>query len=56
MKLDERIKAFNEAIETCREHGLNWRTNIQPIIKKKVIKGYYVLDETRSTAIKTIEI
>lgn len=54
MRLKRREEAFNQALEVCREHGLNWRTNIQPIIKKKQIAGYYVLDETFSTAIKKI--
>ncbi len=54
VRLKRREEAFNQALEVCRDHGLNWRTNIQPIIKKKQIAGYYVLDETFSTAIKKI--
>ena len=34
MRLKRREEAFNQALEVCRDHGLNWRTNIQPIIKK----------------------
>jgi hypothetical protein len=56
--MTDRIKrqdeAFREALWCCRLYGLNWRNHVIPKIEKKEITGYYVLDETRSTAIKTI--
>lgn len=49
-------KAFKNALDYCRIYGLYWRTNIQPIIEKNEIIGYYVIDETFSTTVVTIMI
>ena len=48
--------AFLEALEYCRIYGLNWKTNVKPIIKDNQLKGYYVIDETGSTTVARIEI
>ena len=53
-RIERQTEAYNEALETCRLHGLDWRNHIEVMIKDKQIVGYYVLDETFSTAIKTI--
>ena len=52
----ETEKAFNEALELCRLHGLVWRDHIIPKRDNGKIVGYYVLDETKSTAVATVEI
>ena len=53
-RIERQTEAFNEALEYCRIYGLDWRNHIEVMIKDKQIVGYYVLDETFSTAIKTI--
>jgi hypothetical protein len=47
-------KAFELALWYCRAYGLNWKLHIRPVIENKEIIGYYVLDETKSTTVKTI--
>ena len=49
-------QAFTEAMEWCKDYGLNWRKHVQPIIEKGQVQGYHVIDETFSTTIKTIKI
>ena len=48
--------AFLQALETCRMHGLDWKKSIIPIKNNKKLTGFWVLDETLSTAIKIINI
>lgn len=55
-RINRQSEAFKEALEYCKIFGLNWRTNIQPKIEAKEITGYYVLDETFSTTVKTIHL
>ena len=55
-RIDRQAAAFNEALEYCRIYGLNWRNHIEAMIKDKQIVGYYVIDETFSTAVARIEI
>ena len=49
-------KAFLQALDVCRMHGLDWKKSIIPVKENKKITGFWVLDETLSTAIKIIEI
>ena len=56
MNFDKIRDAFNEAMELCYLYGLNWREHMIPFHKNGQIAGYYVLDETKSTAIKKIHI
>ena len=49
-------EAFLQALETCRMYGLDWKKSIIYIKKKNKITGFWVLDETLSTAIKIINI
>ena len=49
-------EAFIEALEYCRIYGLNWKEHVRPIIEESTLKGYWVLDETKSTIVKRIEI
>ena len=53
-RLDRQAAAFNKALEYCNIYGLYWRDHIVVVKKDKQIVGYYVLDETFSTAIKKI--
>ena len=55
-RINRQTRAFAEALWHCRVWGLNWRTNIEPRIERKEITGYYVLDETRSTTVATVQI
>ena len=55
-RIERQQRAFAEALWHCRAWGLNWRTNIEPKIENKEITGYYVLDETRSTTVATVQI
>ena len=55
-RIDRQAAAFNEALEYCRIYGLDWRNHIEVMIKDKQIVGYYVIDETFSTAVARIEI
>lgn len=53
-RISRQQKAFAEALRCCRAWGLNWRTNIEPRVEGNEITGYHILDETRSTTVKTI--
>lgn len=59
-RIDRQPAAFREALWYCVHNGLNWRNHIIPRTEKKAgiseVTGYYVLDETMSTAVKTIDI
>ena len=55
-RIERQQRAFAEALWHCRAWGLNWRTNIEPRIERKEITGYYVLNETRSTTVATVQI
>ena len=48
--------AYNEALEYCRIYGLDHKENIVPKINNNEISGYYVLDETLSTTVATINL
>ena len=54
--IDEIGGAFVEALDYCRLYGLNWRDHIIPKRDNGKIVGYYVLDETKSTTVATVEI
>lgn len=54
--IDDVGSAFVEALEICRLHGLDWKEHVMPKYENRKIVGYYVLDETRSTTITTVEI
>lgn len=53
-RVNRQSEAFNEALDYCKIFGLDWKKHIEPKVEKKEITGYYILDETRSTAVKTI--
>jgi hypothetical protein len=53
-RIKRQQKAFELALWYCRAYGLNWKLHIRPVIENKEIIGYYVLDETKSTTVKTI--
>lgn len=55
-RIARQSKAFKDALAYCRMYGLDWHTNIQPMIENGEIIGYYVIDETFSTAVKTVMI
>lgn len=55
-KFDQTKEAFNKATEYCYLYGLNWREYIRPFFKNGIVVGYHVLDETKSTAIKTFNV
>lgn len=55
-RIDRQKVAFNEALEVCRLHGLDWRNHIETIIKENAVVGYYVIDETFSTTVARIEL
>ena len=55
-RIERQTEAFNEALEMCRLHGLDWRVHVEAIIKEKQVIGYYVIDETFSTTVARIEI
>ena len=54
--IEDHRKAFLQALETCRMHGLEWKKSIIPVKEKNKIIAFWVLDETLSTAIKIIKI
>ena len=54
--LDEIREAFTDALDQARLRGLNWREHVRPFFRNGRIAGYYILDETFSTTIKTINI
>ncbi len=54
--LEDIGRAFLEALEYCRIWGLDWKTSVKPKFKDKALTGYYVIDETGSTAVTTINI
>ena len=54
--LEEVRVAFIEALDIARLHGLNWRDYVRPKFENDRLVGYYVLDETKSTTIKTVMI
>ena len=53
-RVQRQSDAFKDALEVCSLHGLNWREHIIPKTFKNTTMGYYILDETKSTAIETI--
>ena len=54
--LEEVRVAFIEALDIARLNGLNWRDYVRPKFENDRLVGYYVLDETKSTTIKTVMI
>lgn len=54
--MEEVRDAFNEAMEECYLHGLDWREHMKPFFKNGMIAGYYVFDETKSTIIRKVMI
>lgn len=58
-RIDRQSEAFREALDYCRLFGLDWRRHIQPKTEKRngisEITGYYILDESMSTTLKTID-
>lgn len=55
-RIARQSQAFRNALDYCKIFGLDWHTNIRPMIENGEIVGYYVIDETFSTAVKTIMI
>lgn len=55
-RFDKIRDSFNEATEYCELCGLNWREHMYPLFKNGMVAGYYVLDETKSTTVKTIRV
>ncbi len=55
-RIARQSEAFRNALDYCRIYGLDWHTNIKPMIENSEIIGYYVIDETFSTSVKTIMI
>ncbi len=56
MNFDKIRDAFNEGVEYAYLYGLDWREHMQPFFENGCIAGYYVLDSTFSTTVKTIRI
>ncbi len=54
--MEEVRVAFIEALDIARLHGLSWKEHVVPKFDNKILSGYYILDETKSTTIKTIMI
>lgn len=54
--MEEVRVAFIEALDVARLNGLNWRDYVRPKFENDILVGYYVLDETKSTTIRTIMI
>ncbi|MDD2475839.1 MAG: hypothetical protein PHI32_08005 [Dysgonamonadaceae bacterium] len=54
--MEEVRVAFIEALEIARLNGLNWRDYVRPKFENDRLVGYYVLDETKSTTIRTVMI
>ena len=58
-RIDRQPEAFREALWHCKHQGLDWRRHIQPKTEKRngisEITGYYILDESMSTTLKTID-
>lgn len=54
--LEEVRVAFIEALDIARLNGLNWRDYVRPKFENDRLVGYYILDETKSTTIKTVMI
>jgi len=55
-RIARQSKAFKNALDYCRIYGLDWHTNIRPMIENQEIVGYYVIDETFSTTVATVMI
>lgn len=53
-RVNRQSEAFREALWYCRHFGLDWKKHIEPKVERSEIIGYYVIDSTRSTAVKTI--
>jgi len=55
-KIERQSKAFKKALDYCRLYGLDWHTNIHPMIKNKEFIGYWIIDETFSTTVAEVMI
>lgn len=55
-RINRQQKAFKKALDLCRIYGVDWHTHIRPMVENKQIVGYWVIDETLSTAVKEIYI
>ena len=53
-RVERQSDAFKEALEVCYLYGLNWKEHIMLKTFKNTTIGYYILDETKSTVIETI--
>ena len=53
-RVQRQSDAFKDALEACYLYGLSWKEHIMPKTFKNTTIGYYVLDETKSTVIETI--
>ena len=56
MTLNGITKAFNEGVEYANLYGLDWRKHMRPLMENGWLKGYYIMDESFSTVIKTVRI
>jgi len=52
--IDQVTEAFNQALELCKLHGLNWKDHVRPKFENRELVGYYILDETKSTTVETV--
>lgn len=55
-RINRQSEAFNEALWYCKHYGLDWRKHIEPKIERNEVVGYWVLDESLSTTLKTIHL
>lgn len=53
-RVEKQSDAFKEALEVCYLYGLNWKEHIMLKTFKNTTIGYYILDETKSTVIETV--
>lgn len=53
--LDDVKRCFEDALWYCTHIGVDWREHIQPMVRDKMMVGYFVLDETKSTAAFSLE-
>lgn len=53
-RIERQSNAFKKALDYCQLYGVDWHTNIQPIIENKEIIGYWVIDETFSTTVAEV--
>lgn len=53
-RVNRQSEAFKTALDYCKIWGLDWRYHIIPKVENREIVSYHVLDETKSTTVKTV--